>query len=105
MDNTFFLSTRGTGPVPRALVTVGSPVEGGVCPSWATAIVTLKNAVSRGGDRSGAASAVPLDELTATVGTPCPLVVLSLISSSTVPLVHLGVGKLPTTIKMKGEFQ
>jgi hypothetical protein len=41
-DNTFFLSTRGTSPIPRALITAGSPVEGGVCPGRATATVTIK---------------------------------------------------------------
>jgi hypothetical protein len=87
IDNTFLLSTRGTGPVPRALV--GHP----------------QTVVSRGGDHSGAASIVPLDASTAMVGMPCPLAVSSLISSSTVPLLCLGFGELLIRIKKKGEFQ
>jgi hypothetical protein len=103
--NTFFLSTRGTGPVPKALVAAGSPVEGGICPGGATATVTIKLQSAIGGNRSGTALAVPLDGSTATVGTPCPIAVSSPISSSTIPLVRLGFGELPTIIKKKGEFQ
>jgi hypothetical protein len=103
IDNTFFLSTRGMGPVPKALVTIGLPVEGGVCPGGAT--VTIKLRSTGGGDRFGAALAVPLDGSTATVGTPYPLAVSSPISSSTIPMVRLGFGELPTKIKKKREVQ
>jgi hypothetical protein len=68
-------------------------------------MVTLKLRLAGGGDRSGAATAVPLDGSTATVGTSCPLVVSCPISSSTIRLVHLGVGELPTRVKNKREFQ
>jgi hypothetical protein len=105
IDNTFLLSTRGTSPVSRALVAAGTPVEGGVCPGEATAMVTLKLRSAGGGDRSGAASAISIDGSTASVGTPYPLAESFPISSSTVPLVRLGVGELPTRVKKKGEFQ
>jgi hypothetical protein len=62
-------------------------------------MVTLKLRSAVGGDRSGVASTVPLDA--ATVGTPCPFAVLSPISSSTIPLIRLGVGELPTRVKKK----
>jgi hypothetical protein len=68
-------------------------------------MVTIKLRSAGSGDHSGAASPVPLDGSTATVGTHCPLAISSLISSSTVPLVRLGFGELPTKIKKKGEIQ
>jgi hypothetical protein len=94
IDNTSFLSTQGTALVPRALVTVGSLVEGGVCPGGATATVTIKLRSATGSNCSSVALAVPLDRSTATVGTPCPLAISSTISSSTVPLVCLGFREL-----------
>jgi hypothetical protein len=105
INNTFFLSNRGTGPVPRVLVAIGSPVKGCIFPSEATATVTIKLQSAGGGDRSVAASAVPLDGFTTTLGTPCPLAVSSPISSSTVPLVGLGFGELPKKVKKKGEIK
>jgi hypothetical protein len=39
------------------------------------------------------------------VGTPCPLVVSSPISSSIVPLIRLGFRELPKNVKKKGEIQ
>jgi hypothetical protein len=61
LDKTFLLSTRGTALVSRALVAAGLPVEGGVFLGRATATVTIKPRSAGGGNRFGAASAVPLD--------------------------------------------
>jgi hypothetical protein len=98
-DNTFFLSTQGTALVPKALVATGSLVKGGVCPGGATATVTNQLRSAGGSNRSNTASAIPLDRSTATVGAPCPLAISSPTFSSTVPLVRLGFGELPTKIK------
>jgi hypothetical protein len=39
------------------------------------------------------------------VGRLCPFAVSCPIFSSTVPLIHLGLGVLPRRVKNKGEFQ
>jgi hypothetical protein len=68
-------------------------------------MITIKLLSARGGDYSGAASTVPIDGSITMVGTPCPLAISSLTTSSSVPLVCLGFGELPTKIKKKGETQ
>jgi hypothetical protein len=100
----FFLSTLGTGTVPKALIDAGLLVEGGVYPSGATATVTIELRPAEGGDCSSAASAVPLDGSIAMVGTLCPIAMSSLTSSSTVPLVCLGFGELINKNQEEGEI-
>jgi hypothetical protein len=89
----FFLSTLGSGTVPKALADTSLPVEGGVCPGEATATVTIELWPAEG-DCSRVASAVPLDVSTAMVGSLYPFVVSSPTSSSIVTLACLGFGEL-----------
>jgi hypothetical protein len=42
IGNFFFLSALGIGAAPKALANAGSPVEGGVCPGGATAMITIE---------------------------------------------------------------
>jgi hypothetical protein len=99
----FFLSTLGTGTVPKALANAGLLVEYGVCPGGATVTVTIKLRPA-GGDCSGMSSAVPLDGSTAMVGTLCALAVCSPTSFSTITLVCLGFGELINRNQEEGEI-